>query len=275
MNTNKVVLITGASSGMGKETAILLSKNGFIVYAAARRLEKLEQLKLAGIRPIEMDVTDDATMKAAVDSILKEQKRIDVLINSAGFGSYGALEDVSMEEARRQLEVNVIGAARLAQLVLPTMRAQHSGKIINITSVGGKIATPFGAWYHASKFALEGLSDSLRNEVKPFGVDVIIIEPGGIKSEWGSIAVENLKKTTAHSVYKKQAEAFGQSILKSQSKNPEPIVIAKLIYKAISDKKPAIRYTAGYLAKPSLFMRKIMSDKMMDKMVASQLQQFT
>src|SRR6202000_1010235 len=131
---------------------------------------------------------------------------IDILINNAGFGSYGTVEDVPMKDARYQMEVNLFGLARLTQLILPYMRAQHSGKIVNVTSIGGKLATPLGGWYHASKFAVEGLSDSLRLELKQFGIDVIVIEPGGIKTEWADIAGENMKKASGSSAYKTLVE---------------------------------------------------------------------
>src|SRR6516164_3306739 len=183
-STAKVALVTGASSGIGEATARQLAAAGFTVYAAARRTERMQQLTEAGIRPIAMDVTDDASMQTGVKTILNEQGRIDALVNNAGYGSYGALEDVPMSEARAQMEVNVFGAARLIQLVLPQMRQQRSGTIVNITSMGGKIYTPLGAWYHATKHALEALSDCLRMELKPFGINVVVIEPGGIRTEW-------------------------------------------------------------------------------------------
>ena len=137
-----------------------------------------------------MDVTDDDSMRAGVEQIVAETGRIDVLVNNAGYGSYGAIEDVPLDEARRQFDVNVFGAMRLTQLVLPHMRAQRSGTVVNISSMGGKIHTPLGGWYHGTKFAVEALSDCLRLEVKPFGIDVVVIEPGGIRTEWGEIAAE-------------------------------------------------------------------------------------
>ncbi len=267
----KVVLITGASAGMGKETARLLAQNGYTVYGAARRMDKMNDLKELGVKTIAMDVTNDQSMVKAIDEIIAAEGKIDILINNAGFGSYGAIEDVSLEDARYQLEVNVFGAARLIQLVLPYMRQQHWGKIVNISSIGGKMATPLGGWYHASKFALEGLSDSLRNEVKSFGVDVVVIEPGGIKSEWGGIAFDSLMETSGNTAYKLLAEKFAKAFRATESKNPEPIVIAELIKKAIEAKKPKTRYVAGYMAAPALFMRKLLSDHLMDKAIMSQL----
>ena len=150
----KVVLITGASSGIGKQTALLLIQQGLIVYGAARRVEKMQDLKEAGVRLLHMDVTDDASMTKGVQEIIDAEKRIDVLVNNAGYGSYGALEDVPISEAKYQFDVNVFGLARLTQLVLPHMRSQKSGRIINISSIGGKIGEPHGVWYHAAKFAV-------------------------------------------------------------------------------------------------------------------------
>lgn len=267
----KVVLITGASAGMGKETARLLAQQGYTVYGAARRTDKMQGLLPLGIRPLAMDVTDEAALTQGVAQLIAAEGRIDVLINNAGFGSYGAVEDVPLADARYQLEVNLFGAARLIQLVLPQMRAQGAGKIVNISSIGGKMATPFGGWYHASKFALEGLSDSLRNEVKPFGIDVILIEPGGIKSEWGGIAVEGLLRTSGHTAYQAGARKFGEASKAIEDKLPGPELIANLIWKAIEARKPRARYVAGYLARPTLLMRQLLSDGLMDKLIMSQL----
>lgn len=267
----RVVLITGASAGIGKETALFLRQNGYIVYGAARRLEKMNDLEQSGIKILAMDVTDDESMVKGVKKIIDAEGHIDVLVNNAGFGSYGAVEDVSMADARYQLEVNVIGAMRLTQLVLPYMRGQHWGKIINISSIGGKIAMPFGGWYHASKFAIEGLSDSLRNEVKPFGIDVIVIEPGGIKSEWGGIAMESMVKTSGHTAYQGMVGKMDKSFRAVDNKIPGPGIIARLIKKGIESKSPETRYTAGYMAVPALFFRRILSDRLMDKMMLSQL----
>jgi len=266
----KVVLITGASSGMGKETAKLLAQNGYIVYAAARREDKMYDLIPLGVNTIYMDVTDDHSMVSAVHKIITKEKRIDILVNNAGFGTYGAIEDVSLQQAKYQLEVNVFGASRLTQLILPHMRKQKFGKIVNVSSIGGKFATPFGGWYHASKFALEALSDSLRNEVKQFGIDVIVIEPGGVKTEWGKIAFESLRKNVENSAYKELAIKFANAFTKTLDKNAEPIVIAEIIKKAIETTKPKTRYIGGYMAKAGIIARNLLSDKMLDRMIMSQ-----
>lgn len=267
----KTVLVTGASAGIGKATAILLAQNGYNVYGAARRTEKMQDLKNYGIKPVALDVTKDESVTACVEQIFKQAGSIDVLVNNAGFGSYGAIEDVAMPDAKYQLDVNVFGAMRLAQLVLPKMRENHYGKIVNISSVGGKIASPLGGWYHASKFALEALSDALRLEVQQFGVNVVVIQPGGTKSEWGNIAVDSLLRVSGKTAYAGFVMAFKKSFEKVAGSVPEPIVIAKLIKTSIEAKNPKTRYSGGYMAKPMLFLRKILSDKLFDRMLMSQM----
>src|SRR6476619_3689489 len=180
---SKVALVTGASSGIGKSIAVHLVESGWTVYAVARGVERMAALEARGIIPFAMDVTDDASMVAGVDRVITEQGQIDALVNNAGYGSYGPVEHVPIDEARRQFEVNVFGLARLTQLVTPHMRTRRRGRIVNISSIGGKLYEPLGAWYHATKFAVEGLSDSLRLELKQHGIDVAVIEPAGTKSE--------------------------------------------------------------------------------------------
>ena len=268
----RVVLITGASSGIGKETAKLLSQRGFVVYGAARRLEKMQELKSSGIRLLQMDVTDEASMVKGVQEILQAEKRIDVLINNAGYGSFGSLEDVPLPEAKYQFDVNIFGLARLTQLVLPTMRAQHSGRIINISSIGGSFGEPHGSWYHATKFAVEGLSDSLRMELKQFGIDVVIIKPGAIVTEWNTIARENMLKVSGNTAYRdlvhKHVKMFERTDGKMGSK---PIVVAKTIVRAAMAKTPKTRYATGGGAKIILFLRRILSDKMFDRSLLSMM----
>lgn len=190
--TAPVALVTGASSGIGDATARRLLELGYRVYAVARRRDRMSGLADLGVVTVSADLTDDAAMVALVDRILAEAGRIDVLVNNAGYGSYGALEEVPLTEARRQLEVNVFALARFTQLVLPSMRERRQGTIVNISSMGGKFGEPLGAWYHASKYAVEGLSDSIRAELAPHGIDVVVIEPGAIRTEWGGIAAAGL-----------------------------------------------------------------------------------
>ncbi|GAA0180179.1 oxidoreductase [Clostridium sediminicola] len=267
----KVALITGASSGIGFDAAVELMKKGFTVYGAARRVDKLKELESKGIKTINLDVTNDKSMVECVDTIVKNEGRIDILVNNAGYGSYGAIEDVPMEEARRQIEVNVFGLARMTQLVLPHMRKNHFGRIINISSMGGKIYTSFGGWYHATKFAVESFSDCLRLEVEEFGIDVVVVEPGGIKTEWGIIASENLKKVSAKGAYAKSASKSADSMKEMYSGNrlTEPKVIADTIVKAATAKKPKTRYLIGFAAKPVVFLRRILPDRMFDKIIRS------
>jgi NAD(P)-dependent dehydrogenase (short-subunit alcohol dehydrogenase family) len=266
---SKVALITGGSSGIGEATAVELRELGYTTYAAARRVQRMEHLTKAGIRPLEMDVTDEQSMQSGVRRILAEEGRIDVLINNAGYGSYGALEDVPLAEARYQFEVNVFGAAKLTQLVLPHMRAQRSGTIVNITSMGGKIYTPLGGWYHATKFALEALSDCLRMEVKPFGINVVVIEPGGIRTEWPAIAAGKLREASSGGAYAKQSDAVACSLTSGATarRSSPPTLIADTIAKAVTARRPKTRYAAGYGAKPIIFMHGVLPDGAFDAVV--------
>jgi NAD(P)-dependent dehydrogenase (short-subunit alcohol dehydrogenase family) len=267
----KVAFITGASAGIGKATAKLFLQDGYTVYGAARRVDKMEDIAALGVKLLKMDVSDDASMVEGVNTIIKNEGRIDVLVNNAGFGSYGTIEDVSMADAHYQLDVNLFGLARLTQLVLPYMRDQHFGKIVNITSIGGKIGMPLGGWYHASKFAVEGLSDSLRLEVKPFGIDVIVIEPGGIKTEWTGIAAESMKRVSGDTAYKGLVAKTIPMFDMAEKNGSEPELIAKLIKKAVSAKKPKARYSGGFLAGPMLFIKRWLGDAIFDKVIESRL----
>jgi short-subunit dehydrogenase len=269
----KVALITGASSGIGESAAKLLHKNGFKVYGVARRIEKMKHLQAKGISVLSMDITHEESIQNCINEIIKEEGRIDVLVNNAGYGSYGAVEDVPLEEARRQFDVNIFGLARLTQLVLPYMRKHNYGKIVNISSMGGKVYTPFGAWYHATKHALEGWSDCLRIEVKQFGIDVVVVEPGGIHTPWGTIAADNLRKTSGKGAYASIANKAADSTAKmySSGKLTKPEAIGKVILKAVTARKPKTRYVKGSFAKPMLFIRKWFGDKVFDKLLASQM----
>ncbi|WP_169165481.1 oxidoreductase [Cellulomonas taurus] len=268
--TTKVALVTGASSGIGESTARRLTSLGYTVYGAARRTDRLKELSADGVRALAMDVTDDGSMAAGVQRIIGETGRIDVLVNNAGYGSYGAIEDVDIEEGRRQFEVNVFGAMRLAQLVLPYMRAQRSGTIVNITSMGGKLHTPLGGWYHGTKFALEALSDCLRMEVAPFGIDVVVIEPGGIATEWGGIAADHLDKTGGSGAYATQSAAVATSLRSegNANRNSPPSVIADAIAKAVTARRPKTRYAVGFGAKPLIAARGLLTDRQYDALIA-------
>jgi NAD(P)-dependent dehydrogenase (short-subunit alcohol dehydrogenase family) len=260
-----IVLITGASAGIGYATAELLLKSGFKVYAGARRVEKMKGLEALGGRAIALDVSDEASLKNAVDLIIKEEGRLDVLINNAGYGAHGAAEDVPMAEARRQFDVNVFGLARLTQLALPQMRAQGGGRIVNISSIAGKITTPTGGWYHASKHAVEAYSDALRLEVAQFGIKVIIIEPGPIRTEWDNTAMVNLEKYSGSGVYgplvKRITEKFRAGYRKGA---PGPEVVADVILKALRSGSPAARYPVPFQASFILFLKWLLPDRLLD-----------
>jgi NADP-dependent 3-hydroxy acid dehydrogenase YdfG len=267
----KVVLITGASSGIGEATAITLQQAGFEVYGAARRVERMQHLHDDyGIHILPLDVTDEASMTHCVDEVLSEAGQIDVLVNNAGYGSYGAVEDVPISEARHQLEVNLFGLARMVQLVLPSMRARRTGCIVNIASMAGRVHTPFGAWYHATKFAVEGFSDALRLELKPFGIRVVIIEPGGINTDWGIIAADNLVATSTKGVYAERAARVAHIFHDAYAGKhySDVSVVAHAIRRAVTARRPRTRYAVGFMAKPSIFFRKILSDRMMDRILS-------
>jgi short-subunit dehydrogenase len=221
-----------------------------------------------------MDVTDEKQVQQGIKQVIKEQRRIDVLVNNAGYGLYGAVEDLSIDDAKRQFDVNIFGLARITKAVLPHMRSQNSGKIINISSMGGKIYTPLGAWYHATKHALEGWSDCLRIELKQFDIDVIIVEPGAIATEFGDVLYEPLLRNSGSGPYKKMAEAMARATKDSYEKKgaaSPPSVIAKVISKAIASGHPKTRYVAGKMARPMMLIRKYLGDRIFDKALLSQI----
>ncbi len=244
----KVVLITGASSGIGFDAARTLARQGHRVYAAARRVDRMEPLKADGVVPIGMDVTDETSLQDGVGAVLAAEGRIDVLVNNAGYGYFGAIENVPLEEARRQLEVNVFGLARLCQLVLPAMREQGSGRIVNISSVAGKAVLLFGGWYHVSKYSVEALSDALRMEMKPFGIDVVLIEPGGIRTDWGLIAADHLAESSAGTPYEEEGLQESRTLRKAYSIRllSRPAVVTRAISRAVNSKRPRTRYRIGF-----------------------------
>lgn len=262
----KIALVTGASAGIGEATVKRLIEDGWTVYAAARRLDRMEPLRALGAELLALDLTDDASIVAAVDAIRAAAGRLDLLVNNAGYGSYGALEDVPMDEARRQVEVNLFGLARLCQLATPLMRAQRSGTIVNVTSIGGKFGEPFGAWYHATKFAVEGLSDCLRMELRPFGIRVVVIEPGAIRTEWGGIAHQSLIERSGNSAYApwalKHAAMLGGAGDSNLASPPE--VVAKTIARAAASRRPRIRYETGGGARIFLFLVRWLPDRWLD-----------
>jgi short-subunit dehydrogenase len=221
-----------------------------------------------------MDVTNEADLERVVQTILGEQGRIDVLVNNAGFGLYGAAEDVPLEDARYQFDVNLFGPARLTQLVLPHMREQRFGRIVNVSSMGGQITFPLGAWYHASKHALEAYSDALRQEVKAFGIDVVLIQPGLIKTEFGTVSSEAVRRYSGGGAYGKLAEGMARSterIYDEHSRASDPSVVAKAVRKAVETAKPKPRYAVGYMAKPLMALDKLLPDRVFDRITTGQI----
>ncbi|MBQ3709823.1 MAG: SDR family NAD(P)-dependent oxidoreductase [Bacteroidales bacterium] len=247
MKQYKTILITGASSGIGYDAAQTLARQGHRVYAAARRVELMEPLKDFGVHVLQLDVTDETSMNRCVEAVIQAEGKIDVLINNAGYGFFGAIENVPMEEARRQLEVNVFGLARLTQLVLPQMRKQGSGRIINTSSIAGKMVIYMGGWYNVTKYAVEAFSDALRMEVKPFGIDVVMIEPGAIKTNWGHIAAQHLRESSADTAYEETGTRFADSMDWFYATNllSKPSVITKAISRAVNSRRPKARYCRG------------------------------
>ncbi len=265
---SRVALVTGASSGIGEQTVLALLAAGFRVYAVARRTDRMTALVEKGATAFAMDVTDDDSMVAGIERVVAETGRLDVLVNNAGYGSYGALEDVPIDEARRQFEVNVFGLARLTQLALPHMRARGAGRIINVSSIGGKVYEPLGGWYHATKFAVEGLSDSLRIELAPHGIDVVIIEPGPIRTEWNAISRESLTETSAGGAYDVQAGRVRRTMERGDGKmaSPPKVVAAKIL-KAATTAKPRARYPVGRGAGTVIRARRVLPDAAMDFLI--------
>ncbi|WP_336211415.1 oxidoreductase [Enterobacter sp. P82] len=268
----KTALVTGASSGMGKVIARRLIQDGYQVYAAARSVEKMNDLAQLGARALRMDISRDEDILAAVDTIVSQTGGVDVLVNNAGFGLYGPVEEIGIDEARYQFEVNVFGAARLTQLLLPAMRARRRGYIINITSIGGKIYTPLGAWYHATKHALEGWSDCLRLEVAEYGIKVVIVEPGLIETGFGEVVCGSIVKRSASGPYGHLVGKVANSVKNAygNGRGSDPKVIADVVARAVNSPHPRTRYAAGKYAKMLIRMRVWLGDRLFDRVILSQ-----
>ncbi len=267
--TAKVILITGGSSGIGYEAASMLAAKGHKVYAAARRTEKIEPLKELGVKALPLDVTDPASAEACVHAVLEAEGRLDVLVNNAGYGYFGPLECVPMEEARRQLDTNVFGLVQMCRLVIPQMRLQGSGRIINISSLAGQACFLYGGWYHVSKYSVEALSDTMRIDLRKFGIDVVKIEPGGIRTAWGHIAADHLEECTRGSVY--EDSALNEARLFHYGYDSKflapPSSAARTIVKAACSRRPRVRYRPGAGASSLLFLHKILPARWWDSIM--------
>lgn len=301
-DVSKAVLITGCSSGIGEATAKRLAGHGWTVYASARRLESIEHLKGAGCKLLQLDVTDAASMRAAVDTVEREQGAVGVLVNNAGYSQGGPIEQVPLESVRRQFETNVFGLIALTQMVLPAMRSQHWGKIVNIGSMGGRLTLPGGGLYHATKHSLEAISDALRFEVRGFGVDVVLVEPGLITTEFGKTAVGTVNEadsagetgadrdpTDSHSqtqapqsarpdanpykAFNAKLAAMTAGVYEGPMRHlgGGPDVVAKAIEKAVSRRKAPSRMLLTPSAHLTVFQRKVLPDRLWDAMLRTQM----
>jgi NAD(P)-dependent dehydrogenase (short-subunit alcohol dehydrogenase family) len=278
--TQKVAVVTGSSSGMGFETSLILARNGFYTYATMRKLEgegskqltditKNENLPLQTIR---LDVNDDKSVKDAINAVVKEKDRIDVVVNNAGYDLMGALEETSMEEIKGQFETNLFGAIRVLQAVIPIMRKQKAGTIVNITSLGGRVSFPLNSAYHATKFAFEGLSESIQYELEPFGIKIIVIEPGGV----GSNFMKNLKMASnasdpSNSPYGSFQNSISEYFKQWLQSAIHPSEVAKTILHAVTSDNPEFRYVVGKDAMMTLESRKSMSDREFQGMIKKQI----
>ena len=277
---SKAVLVTGCSSGIGHATAQHLAGKGWTVYATARRADSIADLEAAGCRTLALDVTDEASMKAAVEVVEGEHGAVGVLVNNAGYSQSGAVESVPIEDVRRQFETNVFGLVRLTQLVLPGMRNRHWGKVVNISSMGANFVFPGGGFYHATKYAVDAISDALRFEVKGFGVDVVIIQPGLIKTDFGNAAAGSMGEVEQDGgPYGSFNAAVGEATKGVYESGPlgklggGPEAVAKAIQRAITARRPKARYRVTPSAHLLIRQRSLMTDRMWDAMMRSQFPQ--
>lgn len=282
---SKAVLITGCSSGIGEATARRLAGHGWSVYASARHLESIEQLADVGCELLQLDVTDEQSMRAAVEAVEGEHGAVGVLVNNAGYSQGGPIEQVPLDAVRRQFETNVFGVIALTQMVLPAMRSQHWGKVVNVGSMGGRFTFPGGGIYHATKYSLEAISDALRFEVRGFGVDVVLVEPGLITTEFGKTAVTTMNEADSSGEansrdgadpYKKfntKLAAMTAGVYEGHMRHlgGGPDVVAKAIEKAISRRRAPSRMLLTPSAHLTVLQRKLLPDRLWDAMLRTQM----
>ena len=274
-DVTKAVLITGCSTGIGRATAERLAARGMTVYASARRLESIADLEDKGCRTLALDVTEESSMEAAVRTVEEAEGAVGALVNNAGYSQSGAIETIRLDSIRRQFETNVFGLIRMCQLVLPGMRRQRHGRIVNVSSMGGRLSFPGGGIYHATKYAVEAISDVLRFEVQGFGVDVVVIEPGLIKTEFAEAAVGSMSDVGDGGPYAK----FNSAVAAATAGVYEgpmarlgagPDAVARVIEKAITRRRPRTRYPVTPSARLAIAQRRLLSDRMWDRVIASQ-----
>lgn len=267
------ILVTGCSSGIGAATAERLARRGHRVFATARDSATLGKLAAIGAQTRALDVTDEASMRAVVDEIVSESGAVGALVNNAGIGVYGSVEDTSMDRVRRGFETNVFGPARLIQLVLPSMRAAGHGRIVNMSSMGGRLTFPFGGYYHASKHALEALSDALRVEVRPYGVFVALVEPGLIRTRFGTDVASSLAESTAaHSPYRQRAAQADEAMAaayRNRWLTVGPARVASAVEAALTDARPRTRYVVTPAARAMITARVLSPGRVWDRVVGS------
>jgi NAD(P)-dependent dehydrogenase (short-subunit alcohol dehydrogenase family) len=264
-SANKVAIVTGSAAGIGYEIAVHLAKNGFRTYASMRNLQKangiteMEKSENLPLSLIQLDVTDDISITKAIDTVINESRRIDVLVNNAGYGLVGSVEDMSIEEMKAQYETNVFGTFRVTKAVLPHMRKQRGGSIINISSIAGRIALPLYSAYVSTKFAIEGLSESMAYELEPFGIKVAIIEPGAIKTNFRR--EQAAKGSSEDSPYSSMMQSPSKAIEKMLKHRLYPEEVAKTVIQAIENPKPKLRYIVGKDAEKLIELRRKTSDE--------------
>jgi len=273
----KTALITGGSRGIGAAIAKKFVEEGAKIVVSDILKDELEKtvaelnaLKSGAAAASVSDVTNFEDVQRSVAETVKFGGKIDILVNNAGYGSYGAIEDVPLAEARRQMEVNLFGAARLIQLALPQMRAQAAGRIVNVSSIGGRFAMTPGGWYHATKYALEALSDAVRQEVRPFGIAVVVVEPGAIRTEWGAIAAQHLRATSGNGPYAELAGRFIKALGMEEahpSIGSDPDLVGRLIARAATTPHPRPRYAVGAGAKPAVYLSRLLPAQAVDGLV--------
>lgn len=270
---SNAVLVTGCSSGIGRSVARRLAGHGWTVYATARRPETISELAAHGCRLLQLDVCDPESARRAIEAVEEKEGAVGVLVNNAGYGLEGAVEEIPIDEARVELETNFVGPARLIQLVLPGMRRQGLGRIVNMSSVGGRLTVPGGAYYHASKHALEALSDVLRFEVRGFGIDVIVIEPGAVRTGWvDKAAIGMASRSDPAGPYAafddavtRQLRGAHEGILKLAARSPE--AVARVVERAISARRPRTRYVVPRAAQLFIGSRRVLPDRVWDALM--------
>jgi NAD(P)-dependent dehydrogenase (short-subunit alcohol dehydrogenase family) len=276
-SNHKVAVVTGSSTGIGYETSLILARNGFLTYATMRNLNKSENIKMVVAKenlPIQikqLDVTDDVSVKNAIRSISSEAGRIDVLVNNAGYGLNGAFEDLAMDEIRAQYETNVFGLIRTTQAVLPIMRRQKSGTIVNISSGAGRFGFPGGSAYVSTKFAVEGLSESMSYELEPFGIKVVIVEPGVIRTNFVDGLVVAKRSQDPNSPYSQIMQKIATGFEEMMKNASSPDLVAKVVLNAIRDENPSLRYLAGSDVEAWLGGNRKIADEELHKMMKQNL----